>query len=91
MNLVQIFIVYIIVMNIVGFAIMGYDKHQAKVHKWRVPELRLFLVSLIGGSIGTWSGMYFYRHKTKHWYFAIGMPLIAILHLILLVIGITKW
>ena len=41
----------------------------------------LFLVSILGGSIGTWAGMYVFRHKTRHWYFVIGMPLILILQI----------
>lgn len=45
---------------------------------WRIPEKMLFGVSLLGGSAGTWAGMYLFRHKTKHWYFVIGMPLILV-------------
>ena len=68
--------VYIICMNIIGFAVMGIDKNKAKKQAFRIPEKNLFLVSLLGGSIGTLAGMYIFRHKTKHWYFVIGMPLI---------------
>lgn len=77
-------IVYLIVMNVIGFAVMGIDKHKAKVHAWRIPEKTLFLVSVIGGSIGTWTGMYAFRHKTRHWYFAAGMPAIAAVHAVIL-------
>jgi uncharacterized membrane protein YsdA (DUF1294 family) len=55
---------------------MGIDKAKAKSHAWRIPEKTFFIASLIGGSVGTWAGMYFFRHKTKHWYFVIGMPAI---------------
>ena len=65
-------------MNIAGLAVMGIDKSRAKRHVWRIPEATLFLVSLLGGSIGTWGGMYLFRHKTKHWYFVWGMPLILL-------------
>lgn len=67
---------YLIVMNIVGLIIMKVDKEKAKKGKWRIKESTLFLVSVLGGSVGTWAGMYLFRHKTKHWYFVIGMPLI---------------
>ena len=67
-------------MNIIGFAIMGADKKKAKNGAWRVKESTLFLVSFIGGSLGTLAGMYAFRHKTKHWYFVVGMPLILLLH-----------
>jgi len=77
-------IIYLIIMNIIGFFIMAIDKHKAKKHTWRIPEKMLFLTSLVGGSIGTWAGMYVFRHKTKHWYFVIGMPLILVLHVVLI-------
>ena len=69
-------ILYFILVNFVGLAVMGIDKSRAKRHAWRISEHMLFLVSLIGGSVGTWAGMYLFHHKTKHWYFVIGMPLI---------------
>jgi uncharacterized membrane protein YsdA (DUF1294 family) len=68
-------------MNIIGLAVMGMDKSKAKRHKWRIPEKVLFLVSLLGGSIGTWAGMYIFRHKTRHWYFVVGMPAILVLQI----------
>ncbi|HAV91374.1 DUF1294 domain-containing protein [uncultured Eubacterium sp.] len=85
MNGLKFLLIYIIIMNVVGFFIMGIDKKKAEKHAWRIPEKTLFLVSLIGGSIGTLLGMYVFRHKTKHWYFVIGMPLILIMHIILAV------
>lgn len=85
MNGLKFLLIYIIIMNVVGFFIMGIDKRKAEKHAWRIPEKTLFLVSLIGGSIGTLLGMYVFRHKTKHWYFVIGMPLILIVHIILVV------
>ena len=79
----KILLVYLLVMNLVGLLVMAVDKHKAKKEAWRIPERRLFLVSLLGGSIGTWAGMYLFHHKTKHWYFVIGMPLILFLQLAL--------
>ncbi len=72
---------YLIFLNLVGFLIMGEDKRSAKMHRWRISERMLFLVSILGGSIGTWAGMYVFRHKTRHWYFVMGMPLILILQI----------
>ena len=65
---------------------MGIDKSKAKRHVWRISEKTLFLVSVIGGSIGTWAGMYLFRHKTKHWYFVIGMPAILVVHIVIAII-----
>ena len=70
---------YIGLINLVGFAIMGIDKSKAKRNAWRIPEATLFLVALLGGGIGSTLGMHFFRHKTKHWYFRLGLPGIAIL------------
>ena len=76
--------VFLIIINIVGFAAMGMDKSKAKKGQWRIPEKTLFLLSIIGGSIGTWAGMYVFHHKTKHWYFVVGMPLILVLQLLII-------
>ena len=62
---------------------MFLDKQKAKKGKWRIPEKTLFLVALIGGSLGTTLGMNTFRHKTKHWYFKFGMPAILILQIAL--------
>lgn len=75
--------IYLVIVNIAGVCVMGVDKKRAIRHVWRIPEKMLFLVSLIGGSIGTWAGMYLFRHKTKHWYFVIGMPLILLVQIVL--------
>ena len=78
MKLVYIIIIYLILINITGFAVMGIDKWKARKQAWRIPEKTLFLISILGGSIGSIAGMYTFHHKTKHWYFVIGMPLILI-------------
>lgn len=75
---------YIAAVNIIGFLLMGIDKKKAIKHAFRIPEATLFTIALIGGSIGSIVGMYFFRHKTRHWYFVYGMPAILILQIILL-------
>lgn len=74
----KLFAIYLAVMNVIGVAVMWSDKRRARLHRWRIPEKVLFGVSLLGGSAGTWAGMYLFRHKTKHWYFVVGMPLILV-------------
>ena len=74
---------YLLVMNLIGFALMGADKRRARRHAWRISEKTLFLAAILGGSLGAWVGMYAFRHKTKHWYFVVGMPLILALQIII--------
>lgn len=83
---IKIIIIYLIGVNLTGFALMGIDKAKAIRHKWRIPEMTLFLVALLGGSIGSWIGMYTFRHKTKHIQFVVGIPLILILQIGLVVL-----
>lgn len=72
----KIAVTYLIFINIVGIALMGVDKRRAIKKAWRISEKTFFIVSLIGGSAGSWLGMYLFRHKTKHRYFVVGIPAI---------------
>lgn len=87
----ELIIGYLIIINLVGFALMGIDKNRAKKHVWRIPEKSLFLASLLGGSIGTWAGMYVFHHKTEHWYFVVGMPLILVVQIVAVVMLQRLW
>ena len=79
------FVIYLIIINIVGFIYMGLDKWKAKRNAWRIPEDTLFAITALGGGIGTIAGMYTFRHKTKKAKFTIGLPAILILEIILLI------
>lgn len=76
-------IIYLIVINLIGFYMMWSDKRRAKWGRWRIPENTLFMVTALGGGIGTIAGMYTFRHKTKKLKFTIGLPAILILEIIL--------
>lgn len=75
------FLIYLAVINLVTLVVYGADKRKAKKGKWRVPEKTLFLLAIIGGSIGALAGMYLFHHKTKHWYFKWGIPAILLLQI----------
>ena len=75
--------IYLGIINFIGFLIMGIDKWKAKRKAWRIPEKTFFMVSLLGGGLGCWCGMYTFRHKTKHWYFVVGIPAIFFVELAL--------
>lgn len=70
--------------SVLDFALMGFDKRQAKRGGCRVPERRFFLVALLGGTAGAILGMHAFHHKTRHWYFRWGLPAILLLQLGLL-------
>lgn len=86
LNAINLIILYFIIMNLIGFALMGIDKHKAIKHLWRIPESVLFTIAIIGGSIGCILGMQLFRHKTRYWNFVYGMPAILLLQIILLFI-----
>ena len=77
-------VIYLIVMNAAAFLVMLADKNRAKKKLWRVPEAVLFILALLGGSLGIWAGMYLCRHKTRHGKFVLGIPLILIMQIVLL-------
>lgn len=74
---------YLLIINAVSCYLMYADKKRAKNHRWRIRESTLFLSSFLGGSIGSLLGMYWFRHKTKHLSFRLGMPAILLFHLFL--------
>ena len=67
----QNFVIYIVIINIIGFLAMY------------IPENTLFIITAIGGGIGTIAGMYLFRHKTKKWTFKIGLPVLLILDILI--------
>ncbi len=82
-------IVYLIIINIIGFLAMYIDKQKAKKGAWRIPEKSLFMLTLLGGGIGTITAMYLFRHKTKKLKFTVGFPVILITEITLVVYWIT--
>lgn len=76
-------VIYLIVMNAAAFLVMLADKNRAKKKLWRVPEAVLFILALLGGSLGIWAGMYLGRHKTRHIKFVIVIPLILVLQIVI--------
>ena len=81
-------LIYLFLVNALGFLLMLVDKRKAQKNLWRIPEATLFAVAVLGGSLGSIAGMYSVRHKTKHLKFTIGMPLILAVQVILLIVTI---
>lgn len=76
------FYLYLIIMNIIGFAAMLIDKQRAIKKQWRISEKALLGIALLGGSLGVYIGMQSFRHKTKHKKFTVGVPIIIVFQLI---------
>ena len=79
----KILYVYLVLINLAALVLMAEDKRRAKRRLWRIRERTLFALALLGGSVGAFLGMYLFHHKTRHWYFRFGFPLLLALQLAL--------
>lgn len=77
-------IIYLILINAAAALLMLTDKHRAQKKQWRIPESTLLTIAAIGGSFGALLSMHLIRHKTKHIKFAVGLPILFALHVLLL-------
>ena len=82
--------IYLWIINLIGFIVMGIDKHKARHNNWRIREKTLIIISIIGGSLGMYLGMFTFKHKTRHLKFVIGIPIIILLQGILLFFYFNK-
>lgn len=87
----QFLLICLAAVNVAAFAAMGIDKAKAKAGAWRVPEATLFLLAVLGGSVGGILGMQLFRHKTKHKTFTVGFPAILVCQLALAAYILLKW
>ena len=75
---------YFMIINGIGFIIMGLDKRKAIKHQWRIPERNLLFVAFIGGGLGSLFGMWVFRHKTKHTKFTLLIPISVLVYFVIL-------
>lgn len=85
MELYVVMLAYLIIINLITFLVFAVDKRKAIKHKYRIPEKTLFGLAIAGGSIGALLGMHVWRHKTRVWYFMVGIPCMLILQIIAVV------
>lgn len=78
-------LVLMAVMSVFLFVMMAADKHKARRGAWRISERTLFVFALLGGAVGGTAGMFLFRHKTRHWTFRLGFPLLAAVQVLLCV------
>lgn len=69
---------WILLLSMADYVLMGVDKWKARRGAWRVPEKTFFLVAILGGTPGAILGMWTFHHKTRHWYFKWGLPAILV-------------
>ena len=81
--MIILLIVYLLLINAASFLLMLTDKRRAVKKRWRIPEARLMLSAVLGGSIGALVGMYLFRHKTRHLKFTLGIPAILLIQIVL--------
>ncbi len=75
--------IYLVMINVLSFFIMGLDKVKAKKQRYRISENTLLFIALIGGSLGSYLAMYCFYHKTKHIKFYMGIPLILFIQILI--------
>ena len=84
-------LVYALIINLVALIVCGSDKSRSKKQgKRRTPEKTLFLLAILGGSLGMLLGMRIFHHKTKHWYFKIGIPAILLAQVAIVVFAVYQ-
>lgn len=79
----QLFLIYLCIINALAFVVYGIDKFRAKKNLSRISEFNLLVLAIVGGSVGAWSGMYFFHHKTKHLKFALGLLIVFVAQVVL--------
>ncbi|MBN6188121.1 DUF1294 domain-containing protein [Aneurinibacillus sp. BA2021] len=77
---------YVLAVNLCGWLCMRIDKQRARRHAWRIKEKTLFMIALLGGSLGCLLGMYMFHHKTRHAAFVWGMPAILLIQAVLVML-----
>lgn len=85
----SIIMAYYLIMTLLGFLTMGLDKRKSIKRGWRIPERTLIFIAFTGGALGSFLGMYIFRHKTRHIRFLILIPLALLLNLLIFVKVLT--
>lgn len=88
MTIENLILIYLLAINVVTFIVFGIDKSRARNHRWRISEATLFILAILGGSVGAELGIHIFHHKTRHLRFVIGIPLILILQLLVILLAL---
>lgn len=78
MDLTLIFII-ITILNLASFLVIARDKALSMSNnRERIPEGIIFFMAAAFGSVGIYAAMLAFRHKTRKWYFMLGIPLLIL-------------
>ena len=77
-------LIYLLLVNLCSYFMMGADKRKAQEGTWRTPEATFMTLAVIGGAPGIMLGMKHYHHKTKHWKFRILVPGMLLIQVVIL-------
>ncbi|MCQ2531150.1 MAG: DUF1294 domain-containing protein [Saccharofermentans sp.] len=80
-------IIYLVIINLITFAMYGTDKNKARNHKWRIPERTLIFMAFIGGGLGAIIGMNIFHHKTQKPKFKILVPIGLVLTIVITILA----
>ncbi len=78
--------IWLIIINLISCTVMGIDKFLARKQKNRIPENKLMILGIIGGAFGLLIAMRIFRHKTKHYKFIIGVPVLILVNFIMYIL-----
>ena len=74
----RLLLYYLLAINLLTFVLYGIDKYKAKHNRWRIPEVVLLWLAVLGGSPAALIAMHLFHHKTLHKKFRYGVPAILL-------------
>lgn len=80
---------YAVAINLIAYALFGFDKRQAIMRRRRVPEATLLMAMLSGGWMGGWMARNAFRHKTRKWFFTTMMGAATLANVLALGVWVT--
>ncbi len=86
----NLWIDFLVSINLASFASFGIDKKLAEARLWRISEPALLGWALIGGTPGAYAGRAFFRHKTRKKHFANELHGIALFQLVV-ILAVLAW
>ncbi len=81
---------WIMGISLASFGTYGYDKAIAGRNVTRVPEVVLHLLTLLGGTFGSFLGMQIFRHKTQKKSFRLVFWVIVAIQVVVILLFVIR-